>query len=202
MASDIRTHEKSQPALGFLTVLEHETDGLFGGYLILNLAGRPLEFHCTAPIRANRAQEILYGPTLEPYLYGEQIGRTLLDKGTVAPLVVCTDRVAALAVRQWVDVPVALIVPPEDHGRVGAGIVAEGVSADKRWRVDPPHPPGPTLCHFQVGANRLAVAGRSAADRDVIADRLRDVADSFDLAEPFCRIREAIEEARGGGPRS
>ena len=201
MAPDNRTHEKSQPALGFLTVVEHETDGLFGGYLILNLAGRPLEFHCTAPIRANRAQEILYGPTLEPYLYGEQIGQTLLDKGTVAPLVVCTDRVAAMAVRQWVDVPVALVVPPEENGLVCPETAAEAVSAGKHWRVDMSHPQGPPLCHFQVGANRLAVAGRSAADRDLIADRLRDVADSFDLAEPFCRIREAIEEARGGGPQ-
>ena len=50
---------KSKPALGFLTVVEHPQYGLFGGYLVLNLAGRPLEFHCTAPIKPNRAQEIL-----------------------------------------------------------------------------------------------------------------------------------------------
>jgi hypothetical protein len=57
-------------ALGFLAVVEHELHGLFGGYLLLNATGRPLEFHCTAPVRPNRAQQILYGPTLEPYLYG------------------------------------------------------------------------------------------------------------------------------------
>ena len=45
---------KSQAALGFFTVLEHEQQGLIGGYLILNQAGRPLEFHCTAPVKANR----------------------------------------------------------------------------------------------------------------------------------------------------
>ena len=66
---------KSQPALGFLTVLEHSQHGLMGGYLVLNISGRPLEFHCTAPIKPNRAQQILYGPTLEPYLFGEQIGQ-------------------------------------------------------------------------------------------------------------------------------
>ena len=43
-------------ALGFLTVLEHEHLGLVGGYLILNTAGRPLEFHCTAPVKPNRAR--------------------------------------------------------------------------------------------------------------------------------------------------
>ena len=56
--------------------------------------GRPLEFHCTAPIKPNRAQEILYGPTLDAFLYGEQIGRTLLAEAKIEPLLVCTDRSA------------------------------------------------------------------------------------------------------------
>ncbi len=66
--------------LGFLTVLDHPRLGLIGGFLILNAMGRPLEFHCTTPVKANRAQEILYGNTLEPYLYGEQIARTLISR--------------------------------------------------------------------------------------------------------------------------
>ena len=82
MAAD---HTMSKPNLGFLTVLEHPQHGLFGGYLVLNAAARPLEFHCTAPIKPNRAQEILYGPTLQSFLYGEQIGRTLLEKAKNSP---------------------------------------------------------------------------------------------------------------------
>ena len=82
----------SKPAIGFLTVIDHPQHGLFGGYLVLNLAGRPLEFHCTAPIKPNRAQQILYGPTLESFLYGEQIGSTLLGHAKTSPLAVCTDR--------------------------------------------------------------------------------------------------------------
>ncbi len=45
---------RSQSALGFLTILEHQQHGLVGGYLLLNTAGRPLEFHCTAPVKATR----------------------------------------------------------------------------------------------------------------------------------------------------
>ncbi len=72
--------QKSMPAgIGFLSVIEHDELGLFGGYLVLNMAGRPLEFHCTSPVRPNRAQEILYGPTLRPFLFGEQIGQALLS---------------------------------------------------------------------------------------------------------------------------
>src|SRR3990172_4079417 len=101
---------KPQPALGFLTVIDDEQLGLTGGYLVLNLAGRPLEFHCTAPVRPNRAQQILFGPTLEPYFFGEQIGRALVSKGSVEPLIVCTDVPPALCVRQYVECPVALVL--------------------------------------------------------------------------------------------
>ncbi|MHB1034366.1 MAG: hypothetical protein ACYC35_04180 [Pirellulales bacterium] len=179
------TDAKSRPALGFLTVVKHEQHGLFGGYLVLNLAGRPLEFHCTAPVKPNRAQEILYGPTLESYLYGEQIGQTLLSKVTVEPMVVCTDLEPMLAVREFVQVPVALVTPGEE--------------ADRTIRIDGPHRAGPSLALFQLGRNRLAVAASRDADRLAIAERLEAIADGFDLAEPFTRIREAIEEAQRGG---
>ncbi len=165
------------PTLGFLTVLDHGQEGLFGGYLTLNLSGRPLEFHCTAPIKPNRAQEILYGPTLEPYLYGEQIAQTLLAKATSQPLLVCTDCRAALSVRDFVDIPVALVVEAEDDG------VADGSD----------------LAEFHFGENHLAVPTRLSEDRRAITERLHDLSESFDLAEPFARIREAIEEARRGG---
>ena len=39
----------------------------------------------------------------------------------------------------------------------------------------------------------------ASGDQDTIAKRLALSADSFDLAEPFERIREAIDEARRGG---
>ena len=64
---------QSTPVLAFLTVSEGEDGNFFGGLLAVNLSGRPLEFHCTAPVRANRAQKILFGSTLPAFVYGEQI---------------------------------------------------------------------------------------------------------------------------------
>src|SRR6266404_1210747 len=60
-----RRDAASEAAVGFLTVVSSEPHGLVGGYLVLNALGRPLEFHCTAPVKPNRAQEILYGATLQ-----------------------------------------------------------------------------------------------------------------------------------------
>ncbi len=205
----------SKPAVGFLTVIDNRQHGLFGGYLILNLAGRPLEFHCTAPIKPNRAQQILYGPTLESFLYGEQIGSTLLGHAKLNPLVICTDREPVLSLRDLVDVPVALVLPPEEAQAVQSvsgevpsttqqrkledSATAEGVSkleACTMFRADAAHGRSPRLITFDLGRNRLALSPQKADDRKRLAEQFGETAGSLDLWEPFTRIREAIEEAQ------
>lgn len=249
--------------LGFLTVISDAQIGLFGGYLVLNWAGRPLEFHCTAPVKPNRAQQILYGPTLEPYLYGEQIGRTLLSKTQHPPLLICTDVAPVLAVRQYVDRPVLLVLPspgggterdssettpglPEGsrdlvplpdsrfpssdifpHGEEGGSTDAAGLCMDQLgpeksstrgaafscsrrsaqepgdrgvvWRLDQPHPGIGRLVGFCWGRQKLAVLENPQEDYPQVQEALAGLEESFDLAEPFSRIRDAIEEARRGG---
>lgn len=181
---------KTAVSLGFLTVVEHEPHGFFGGYLVLNASGRPLEFHCTAPIKPNRAQEILYGPTLQPYLYGEQIGQTLISKAKTQPLAVCTDQQAALAAREFISLPMTFIQADGD--------VADANPAQPRWRIDAAHA-GPELKHFELGRNRAAVSSRYADDQAVLVERLTGIAEHLDLREPFDRIRGAIEEAQRSG---
>jgi hypothetical protein len=190
---------KSKPALGFLTVVEDRQHGLFGGYLVVNTSGKPLEFHCTAPIKPNRAQEILYGPTLLPCLYGEQIGQTLLAAAKAEPLVICTDRQPALALGDYVDVPVVLVLPPKGPRDETAGEPTSSGHSDKTWRIDSSHAGGLDLVSFQLGRNHLALPAADTLGRELLTDRLAPMADSFDLAEPFDRIRDAIEEARQGG---
>jgi hypothetical protein len=188
----VASDSKSKPTMGFLTVVEHEQYGLFGGYLILNVAGRPLEFHCTAPIKPNRAQQILYGPTLQSFLYGEQIGQTLISQGGATPMIICTDREPALAAREHVATPLVLVLPP---GQSGASNDPPAEASGRFFRVDGPHR-GPRLVTFQLGRNNLALPERADDDRRLVGERLAELADSFDLAEPFQRIRDAIEEAQ------
>jgi hypothetical protein len=95
--------------LGFITVIDHPQHGLIGGYLVLNQAGRPLEFHCTNPIRPSKTQEILFGVALEPFLYGEQIARTLVSKSKLRVVVILTNLVSVLAMKGLVNFPVAYI---------------------------------------------------------------------------------------------
>lgn len=182
-----RGEQESHQTLGFYTVLEHEHLGYVGGYLLLNAAGRPLEFHCTAPLKPSRSQQILFGPTLDAYLYGEQIGQTLLGKAEPAASVY-TDVELALAVRDYVSMPVALVLAAED----GAASPAPAASD---WRVDTRRRRTRSLRSFSCGRNHLAVPEERPADVETITARLESLA-QFDLHEPFTRIREAVAEAQ------
>jgi hypothetical protein len=159
---------KPVPCLGFLSVVENDQLGLLGGYLLLNAAGRPLEFHCTAPVKASRTQEILYGPTLLPFLVGEQIGQTLVLKSKLAPLVVCTDSADLLAAREFTDLPFVRVIDGES--------------------VPPPA--------FPLARNQVVTAPNYSSDEQAIRASWPVQADQLDLAEPFARIREALDEAQ------
>ena len=185
---------KTVPAIGFITVCEHAELGLFGGYLVLNAAGRPLEFHCTAPVKPNRTQEILYGAMLKPFLYGEQIGQTLLAKAKVTPLVVCTDQSAILAAREFSDVPLLQVLEAKGTGKGAKDAERSGGpdDAERRHESYANH----SLVEFELGRNRVAVHALHSSDQPLIIDRWQPHAELLDLLEPFCRIREALEEAQ------
>jgi hypothetical protein len=155
--------------LGFLTVVQNVERDNIGGYLLLNPAGRPLEFHCTAPVTANRTQQILYGPTLKPYLYGELIGQALVGKSKLQPIVVCTDCEAVLAAREFISTPLVLVLDGAAQSSIGT---------------------------FELGKSRVATAPQFGADREAILTAWPPATDHLDLLEPFVRIREALEEAQ------
>jgi hypothetical protein len=155
--------------LGFLTVVQ-EGGSYFGGYLVTNAWGRPLEFRVSSAVQPNRVQQILYGGTLEDYLCGELIGRTLIEKSATPVQLVLTDGRPALSVRLRLETPAAWVLP--------AGAVV---------------PP-------DLATVRPAAEGRAAlAALPVDAARVPAVLaglEGLDLSEPFGRVREAVAEAR------
>ncbi|MEM7811290.1 MAG: hypothetical protein AAF532_07430 [Planctomycetota bacterium] len=107
-------------AIGFLTTIDLPGGGHVGGLLVTNRFGRPLEFQCTTPVKPDKTQQILFGATLRPYVLGEVIGKTLLDKATVKPDVVLTDDDAVLDVRDHAKAPTGRVLNDGDGpARVG-----------------------------------------------------------------------------------
>ncbi len=174
------TTANGSPTLGFLTFVEFPQHGVVGGYLLLNSNARPIEFHCSAPVKANRAQEILYGPTLLPYLYGEQIARMLTAQSKQKPSLIFTDHRQAASVRPFTDCPV-LVVFPLEAANAATGTEPESV---------------PDADTFLLGDCHVAVASDFEQDRPLAIDQWERIASNWDLLEPFQRIREAIQEAQ------
>ncbi len=183
----------SLAAIGFLTALEDTTHGWFGGYLVLSQLGRPLEFHCTTPIRPTRAQQILYGPTLRPYLLGEVIGHTLVEQAKLPIEAILTDLPEMLSLSLLQSTAMAVVERTVDsvRGEVTATRTKSGV--------------GPRLASWEVEEStpcwvtgQLQLWGTSTCDWDPeqLKGKLTPLVEHIDLLEPFGRIREAILEAQ------
>ncbi|MFM8707420.1 MAG: hypothetical protein ACKOHK_04885, partial [Planctomycetia bacterium] len=168
-------------AYGFLTAVESAAHGVFGGYLLVDPWGRPLEFHCTAPVKVSRAQQILFGSTLQSHLHGQQIGGTLLTEATVTPEVVLTDLEPMLHVRSHTHLPVALV-------RGGSAAATATLAAV----------PGGGLggSTFSLGEAQVSPHASDAGREAELRERLEELAAAVDLREPFDRIRAAIDEAQ------
>ena len=196
-------HENPGPetTFGFLSTFDSPEHGYFGGYLIVSLLGRPVEFHCTSPVRPSRAQEILYGPTLQPYLFGEQIGGALLQAAKLSPRLILTDQAAILTVRPQASVPMALVLGRVDTGAAPTLDEAGGATGVASSLVDA------TRLHsfdgqFAAGNYHLQLATGYEMEQHTVVELVTQLRQHVDVAEPFGRIHEAIREAQRIGGRT
>ena len=175
------TKGNDHSTLGFLTVRQHAELGYLGGYLLVNSLARPLEFHCTLPVKPTRAQSILYGPTLVDFLCGEQVARTLVSKAKLQPVIVFTDSLAVLSLRNVSEIPVCCVKPKssdsESRDLVLPSSQNQGISVG------------------ELSGHRIVVASAHREDWDFVVKRSQELLQQVDLLEPFTRIVEALQEA-------
>jgi hypothetical protein len=163
--------------VGFLTVV-HEADGYLGGYLVTNQWSRPLEFRLTNTVQPNRVQQILYGTTLQSYVYADLIGRALVEKAASPVQCLFTDREAVLDLRLQLQVPVVWLAGPGDP-------LAEDLAEDEA-----------RVFACDDGETQLLCHPRYPEDQAVVRGLLDRAGRALDLKEPFVRIRDALLEAR------
>jgi hypothetical protein len=173
---------------------------------VLNHLGRPAEFHCTLPVRASRAQEILYGVTLQAYLYGELIAQTLIQKSKIKPAVVLTNMPQILAVQEFIDIPAVYVADhpntkdvhvfdpevPASHDNETSEPQTDHLTQTAETSVlDSKKLPNHQVGRYNVAMPELAL--HSSAETENI---LRGIVQTIDFLEPFERIRLAVEEAQ------
>ena len=153
---------------GFLSIVDLGSEVLIGGYLIVNAWGRPVEFHCTEPVKPNRAQQILYGATLRPFVCSEQIGPALVDNASIRPCVLCTDLAEMLFVRHSVDVPVVCLT-------------------DRKLEIAET-----TEC--TIAGHSAYVSDQHESDRSLVECEIDRISGAWEITEPFERIKAAVTE--------
>lgn len=156
-----------QLRLGFLAAVEVDGRGYVGGLLVTNHNGRPLEFQCTTPVKPDRTQEILYGKMLRPWLLGELIGRTLLDRVSIKPDIVITADADILELRNHTDTPVACT---SSKSAAAAPLAAE------------------------LGGRKLQFHDAHQEDCEFISKQSHLIPGQADLEEPLDRVTEALNE--------
>lgn len=166
--------------LGFISVRQHADHGYFGGYLIVNHMARPLEFHCTLPVKPTKAQSLLYGPTMDDFVCGEQIAKALITKAKLTPDLVVTDTPPVLSATLVCDVPIICLDQDDAAESISLVRPTETIVA---------------VSKFQEHKLRFKRAAESQKVESVAAEVMKQLSDRFDVTEPFSRIVEALFEA-------
>jgi len=149
-----------------MSSLEVDGRGHVGGLLVTSHTGRPLEFQCTTPVKPDRTQEILYGRALRPWLLGELIGSTLLDRVSIKPDLVVVRDEEMLELRNHTQTPVACLSEANSKSQTSPSVAGRQL-------------------HFHSG---------HAADSAFVESRAHLVPDQADLEEPLERVHEALTE--------
>lgn len=166
--------------IGYLSCSEDESVGFVGGLLVVNQHARPLEFHCTVPFRPTAAQRVLFGATLNPHLLTDQIPGTLLAKLKTVLDVLLVNNLSLLDLRENTDIALGCLHRLETESDSAASHET-GLTIGKSHFLNSEHSP-------------FAIHHKFPTDSEVVQSALAAVSGSVEVAEPFERLRIAIDE--------
>lgn len=162
---------------GFITIVDVPELGHAGGLLVLSPKGRPIEFHCTAPVAENKTQKILYGQTYPVFLFCDQIGSALVEKSRSKPELLVTDRSELMALGKLSSTPVVKLCQQIEANAQDATVGA-AISAG-----------------FDINGETVETNISDLQQAQWAEIACREFAKSLPLIEPFERIKLAIDEA-------
>ena len=178
-------------SIGYLSVRQHSEHGFFGGFLVVNPHARPLEFHCTLPVKPTKAQELLYGPTLFDFVCGEQIAKSLVTKAKLKPFLILTDTPAALALENVVSTKIGLLAGTQDADLSSGSRRASETPAGSLLIPNT----NSSVRDATLLDERIYMLSSSRWKPAELESKVKGLDGNFDLGEPFQRIVEALLEA-------
>jgi len=171
----------------------NEVDGHFvGGLLVLNENARPVEFHCTTPVRPSQSQRILYGVTLGEHILCELIPKLLVNKTREKPSAILVDQNLLLNCRRSLNIAVGCItnesqssVLKDESDRSGNHL---NVSTNSELVI------GDSV-FISSGGFEFSVHSQFRSDDSTVQTALESISKTVDIDEPFERLSTAIQEA-------
>ena len=159
---------------GFLQVIACGDIGYTGGLLLVDQNGKPLEFHCTAPVPENRSQKIFYGQTWQSHVYCDLISKSLIENCNQKPELLFVEQVELTKLAGSVAAPVMLVS------------INDGESFEKT--VEYPE--------LQLDDLSVTVLSRDLGMIEFVKEACARFTTTLSMNEPFERIRIAIGEAQ------
>ena len=163
----------SNRQIGYLTYLS-KGERFWGGLLVVDLDGDPVEFAWTESVAISRLIRPLFGEKLPGTIVTKSFARGLIDALPREPDILCLDEASVLSRTVDLDVPLAVLAPPT---ATNGGL----------WvRTELPRPRRQKRFWFAergeegLIGNILETAGKRFAP--------------FGLEEPFERVRLALDE--------
>jgi hypothetical protein len=151
-----------------------------GAFLLTDFDTKPLEFHCTNPIRPTSLQTVLYGKMLDSHMMVDLIGLPLVNTLKQPPSLILVQEPNLLRLRQRLNMPV-LWIARESAIAVGA----DGDGSDTAML---------TSASGKFDPLVLIASKECGMDITVGTPLLSKVFNRFDLLEPFQRVLTALEQ--------
>jgi hypothetical protein len=171
--------------LGFLTVVESTELGWIAGLLLVDRNGRPLEFHCTLPVRPSKTQQILYGDTWRGFLIADRIAPALWERVKVPPRFLFGDQPELLGC-VLPSPETTVVYLPRTANDSDSGLLSTEATSNRLGLAG--------AVPIALDAHRGFVSDRSTPV-DEVMERWQEADVRVDLPEPFERIEEALREA-------
>ncbi len=156
--------------LGFIDVCVFNDGSIRGGMLITDMDTRPYEFRVTSPVKPTQLQQVLYGPSLKEYVYGELICAPLVKAAKEKLSLVLTKDPNLLVIRPLISTPVLYVYRDQRSIKSGDG---------KDDSIKP-----------VIISTHRNFTGEEAWAQTV----LMPIMQRHDLLEPFERVRVALNE--------
>lgn len=166
--------------LGYITTRVFEGPTYLGGILIVDKRGIPVEFKYLEPIKPSKLQTILYGNTIDRYIRIESVGIPLVEALEHKPSILLVREEPFLEESKWT-------FPILSISRYKGTEVLPNLGDSKELEN------GEYIIKVDINLPLRVKVDKKYRERvQEIIPILIEIAQNFDIMEPFSRLEEAV----------